>query len=240
MAKIDVMGTEFTFSILPLKIFSRGFWARTELSVKNAYLSYQDTSETITREELENWIFSMFRLLAGAYGEECSIMFERAGFSVDFYPYTENGEKVSREKRRQNDCVMAIRLLMRAAGKKEFLGGVYTLLLHRKDIELFALQMKEEYEKIFAQRIHGRGKYLFVGVSPLGYKGCNYWYFDPTGQTAAGDYVWVEMGRHNTEQIVLVDSVRYFSEDTAPYSIGSVRRVLRKATKEEVENVHKR
>ncbi len=239
MAKIDVQGTEFTFSLLPLKIFSKGFWARTELAVNNSHIHYSTIEETISREELEEWIFSMFRLLAGAYGEEYSLVFERAGLSVDLYPHTDNGNKVSREERRRNDCVMALRFLMREEDKKDFLGGVYTLMLHRKDIEIFALQMKEEYEKIFAQRIHGSGKYLFVGVSPLGYQGCNYWYFDPTGQTAASDYVWVEMGRHNTEQIVLVDSVRYFSEDTAPYPIGSVRRILRKATKKEVEGLEK-
>lgn len=240
MAKIDLQGTEFTFSVLPLKFLSKGFWGRTEICVKNEYVSYQEISENISRDELQEWIFSMFRLLAGAYGEEYSLSFEKAGLAIDFYPYTENGNKVSREERRKNDCVMAVRLLMRKADKKSFLGGVYTLMLHRKEIEIFACELQQEFDEIFGKRIHGRGKYLFVWVSPLGYNGCNYWYLDPLGETEKGDYVWVRMGRHSTEQIVYVDSVRYFTDDSAPYPPESVRRVLRKATKEELENVHKR
>lgn len=238
MGKIDLQGTEFTVSVLPLKFLSKGFWARTEICVKNEYVSYQETSENISRDELQEWIFSMFRLLAGAYSEEYSLSFERAGLAVDFYPYTENGNKVSREERRKNDCIMAVRLLMRKGDKKSFLGGVYTLMLHRKEIEIFATNLQQEFDKIFGERIHGRGKYLFVGVSPLGFKGCNYWYLDPFGETKKGDYVWVRMGRHSTEQIVLVDSVRYFSYDTAPYSPESVRRVLRKASLDEIQKLN--
>ena len=69
---------------------------------------------------------------------------------------------------------------------KEFLGGVYSLLLHRGDIEKFAKEMREEYDKIFVKRVHGIGKYQFAGVSPLGYKGCNYWYWDASGETKKG------------------------------------------------------
>ena len=239
MAKIDLQGTEFIFSVLPLKFLSKGFWARTEICLKNEHVFYNEIGENVSREALEEWIFCMFRLLAGAYGEEYSLSFEKAGLAVDFYPYTENGSKVSRELRRKNDCVMAIRLLMRGADKKSFLGGVYTLMLHRKEIEIFATILQQEFNQIFDKRVPGRGKYLFVGVSPLGYKGCNYWYLDPLGKTEKGDYVWVRMGRRSTEQIVFVDSVRYFSDDTAPYPPESVRRVLRKATKEEMEKIEK-
>ena len=76
--------------------------------------------------------------------------------------------------------------------------------------------------------------YLFVGVSPRGYRGCNYWYIDEEKQTLAGNYVWVAMGRHDTEQVVYVDSVRLCDKNTAPYPVDKARRVLRQATEADV------
>lgn len=239
MATVDVQGTEFTCSVLPLKLFSKGYWARTEISVKNEYITYTETGENIAKSELEEWIYSMFRLLAGAYAKEYSLSFEKAGIAIDFYPYTKNGEEVPREDRRKNDCVMAVRLLMRSADKKSFLGGVYSVLLHRAEIEAFALSLKREAELAFAALEARKGKYLFVGVSPLGYKGCNYWYLDETKTVSSGDYVWVSMGRHKTEQIVYVDSVRYCNDDTAPYDPMRIKKVLRKATAEQISKLQR-
>ncbi len=238
MATIDLQGTKFTFSVLPLKLLSGDFKARIEVKIENEYVSYAQIEKEILSVELEEWIFSMFRLLAGAYKREYNVAFENAGIAIDLYPHTENGMEVSRLERRKNDCVMAIRLLMRS-GKSAFFGGVYTLLLHREDILAFATKLRAEYNEIFVKRIHGMGKILFVGVSPLGYTGCNYWYLDASGNTKAGDYVWVQMGSHNTEQIVYVDSVRYFTEETAPYPVYRVKQVLRTATEEEIKECKK-
>ena len=236
MATVDIQGTKFTFSVLPLKLLSGDSNARMEIKIENEYVSYAYTEKEILADELEEWIFSMFRLLAGAYKQEYNLIFEKTGIAIDLYPHTENGMEVSRAERRKNDCIMAIRLLMRTKAKA-FLGGVYTLLLHREDILIFAEKLREEYDKVFVKRVHGKGKHLFVGVSPLGYNGCNYWYLDVLGKVKAGDYVWVQMGSHNTEQIVYVDSVRYFTEDTAPYPVQTVKQVLRMATKEEIKNL---
>ncbi len=234
MATIDLQGTAFTLSVLPLELFSNGFWVRTKIALHNEFVHYEREEKSISYEEMEEWIFAMFRLLAGAYKKEYALSFEKAGLAVDLYPYTKNGAEASREEKRENDCVMAVRLLMRT-GKKGFLGGVYSLLLHRKEIESFARALRKEFEETYAKRVHGRGKYLFVGVSPRGYEGCNYWYLDPTKTVIAGDHVWVRMGRHNLEQIVYVDSVRYCNDDTAPYEPERVKRVLRKATEEEIK-----
>ena len=231
---MDLDGTEFSVSVLPLGAFSKGYWARTRIEISNPYLSYSETGENISRAELENWIVCMFRFLAGAYGKEYSLSFEKAGLAVDFYPHTDNGEEVSRADRRKNDCVMVVRLLMRSPDKKRLLGGVYSLLFHRKDIEIFAAELRKQFDAVFADRERRRGKYLFVGVSPQGYKGCCYWYLDGSGQTKTGDYVWVRMGRHNAEQIVYVAGVKYCDDDDAPYSPSRVKRVLRKATDEEI------
>ena len=239
MAIINLQGTEFGFCLLPLRVFSRGYWARTEISVKNEYVAYRQIQEKISREEVEKLIFAMFRLLAGAYSKEYTLSFERAGLAIDFYPYTKDGEEVSREERRKNDCVMAIRLIMRSEKEAKFLDGVYSILLHRNDIEKFAVALKEEFDKIFVKFVHGKGKYLFVGVSPKGYTGCNYWYLDPSESVLQGDCVWVKMGRHNTEQVVYVDSVRYFNEEDAPFDPGTVKQVLRKATEEECKEFFK-
>ena len=43
------------------------------------------------------------------------------------------------------------------------------------------------------------------------------------------------MGAHNTRQIVYVDSVRLFTEDTAPYPLDYVKQVLCDATQEELD-----
>ena len=76
--------------------------------------------------------------------------------------------------------------------------------------------------------------YLFVGVSPRGYRGCNYWYIDEGKKTLPGDYVWAAMGRHDTEQVVYVDSVRLCDNASAPYPADKARRILRRATETEV------
>ena len=236
MATVELQGTSFSFSILPLDNTSDGYWAKTKIGLKNEYVDYLNVSEDFTREELQEWIFCMFRLLAGAYGSEYSLSFEKAKFAVDIYPY-ENGRETTRTERRENDCVMTIRLLMRSSKDQKYLGGVYSLLLHRKEIESFAVELQREFDQELAKYCKGKGKYLFAGVSPLGYNGCNYWYLDPRGETKAGDYVWVRMGRHNTEQIVHVDSVKYFGEEDAPFPPERVKQVLRKATPKEIKKL---
>ena len=153
MATINLQGTEFVFRLLPVRLFSSGYWARTEISVKNEYVDYRQVQESIPREEMESFLFSMFRLLAGAYPKEKSISFERAGLAIDLYPYTKDGEEASREERRQNDCVMAVRLMMHSNAAGKFLDGVYSILLHRKDIEIFARDLRKEFEKIRSKKI---------------------------------------------------------------------------------------
>ena len=79
-------------------------------------------------------------------------------------------------------------------------------------------------------------KILFVGVSPKPYYGCNYWYVDESGLTKPKTYVWVKMGRHNTEQIVYVDSIKWCDKSKTPYPIDRAKRILRQTTMEEVAN----
>ena len=238
MALIDLQGTSFSFSFQLPKFSLRENRAKVEVAVKNEWVSYKQIEKHISPDRIEEWIFCMFRLLAGAYKREYNLSFEEAGLAFDFYPYTKDGNEVSREERRKGDCVMAIRMLMRSSNGK-FLNGVYTLLLHRAEIEEFAKSLRKEYDKTFVKRVHGKGEYLFVGVSPLGYEGCNYWYFDPSGETKQGDYIWVEMGSHNTKQIVLVDSVRWFTEEDAPYPVDTVKEVLAIASEEEFKTHRK-
>ncbi len=230
MATFTLEGTELSFSVLGTDASKGGFWAKTEIVIKNEYISYREIGETISREEIENWITSASRLLAGGYSSNYHLAFERAGLSVDFSPYAPGDKKCSREERRAHNCTMVIHFLMRSSDKKRLLGGVYSLLLHRKQVKEFALALKSEYEKAFARYEPKTGKYLLVGVSPKGYKGCCYWYLDVTKTTKAGDYVWVRMGRRQIEQIVYVDAVRYCDDDTAPKEVTHVKKILRKAT----------
>ena len=235
MPTIHIQGTQFTFSILPT-MSDDGYFAKTEIGIENEFVHYSEQSERFTREDLEEFIFALNRLLAGAYAREYTVPFEKKGIAVDLYAYTKDGEEVPREERRQNDCVMAVRLLLRSQEQQKYLGGVYSFLLHRKEIELFVNGLREEFDKAFTPIAAKRGQFLFVGVSPKGYRGCNYWYLDKSGTIKAGDYVWVRMGRHNTQQIVYVDSVRWCTEDSAPYAPSSVKQVLKIATESEIEN----
>ncbi len=237
MATVELQGTSVSVKLLPLGVFSDGYWAKTEISLKNEYIEYRKVYKDIARDEIEDWIFAAYRLLAGAYGREYTLDLERAGISVTFCTTYAEGVKETREERRKSDCLMLLRFVMRSSDDKRFLDGVYTLVLHREDIKKFADKLRAEFDEVFARFVRGRGKYRFVGVSPLGYAGCNYWYLDDGKDVQAGDYVWVTMGRRHTEQIAYVDSVRYCSDDTAPYDPARVKRILRKATKEEIEKL---
>ena len=232
MASIHLQGTSFQMDISPVA-GKADVWAQVKLAIVNEYVSYKQT-EKVSLDSLETWMFCMFRLLAGAYKREYSLDLEGLGVAVDLYPYMQDGNEVSREERRKQDCVMAVRMLMRSK-KGEFLGGVYSLLFHRKELEIFAKALQTEFRQAFVKRVHGIGEYRFVGVSPLGYTGCNYWYFDPSGSTKTGDYVWVEMGSHNTKQIAFVDNARWFKKETAPYNLDNVKRILGVATEEELQ-----
>ena len=235
---LDFEGTKLTFSISLPDDNAGGFWVNTGIRLENEYTRYEDEMK-IPVDEIDEWVTTASRLLAGAYKQEYTLSFGAMGFAVDFYPHTENGMEVSREERRNNDCVMAIRLLMRTADKTSFLGGVYTFLVHRKDVARFAAEMRDALDFFYGRFAKTSGKYLFVGVSPLGYQNCSYWYLDESKTVEKGEYVWVRMGRRNTEQIVTVDRVRYCDENTSPFPPENVKRVLRKATQEEINELNK-
>ncbi len=232
MPTLSLQGTTFTFSVLPNKKKGK---VCTKIAVQNEYISYEEMGENVSVEEIEELLTSLSRFLAGAYKREYTLSFEQAGISVDLYPYAEEGKILSRELLREKDSVMALRLLMRSKDKKQFLGGVYTLLFHKEEIKEFVTKLRVEYAENCVRRVHGREKYRFVGVSPFGFVGCEYLYLDEIGDIQAGDYVWARMGRHNLEQIVYVDSVHYFNDKDVPYNPKTVKKVLRKATPEEIK-----
>ena len=96
-------------------------------NIVNNSVKYFDTDVVVVRAELEAWCFEMRRFLAGAYTKERSLLFEGAGFSVDFF-VSEDVEKKTRQQRREEDCIMAVRLLMRSKDKSSYMGGVYTYI----------------------------------------------------------------------------------------------------------------
>lgn len=231
MAILEIQGTKFSFSVISLK---EEFWATTKIKIDNEYVRYENVNSDVSMEELENFVRCMHRLLAGAYRKEYAISFEKAGIAVDLYASTKDGKELSREERRKADCYMIFRVLLKDSTTQQALGGVYSFIFHKEAIQSFATQLQADLQKVLENRRQD-GEYLYAGVSPKGYRGCNYWYLDKTKSTKAGDYVWVRMGRHNTEQVVYVDDVRYFTEETAPYPPSVVKQVLRKATQEEKE-----
>ena len=233
MPTIKLQGTEFSFSVLPPNGDWDGYWVKTKIVVKNEVVNYEEVGERLSFSELEELACLTARLLAGAFSKEYSFSVEKPGFAVDFYPFEKDGEQVDRTRLREEDCVMAIRMLFKdKAGK--LLSGVYTLLLHRAEIKEFLQGIQDELNAHYRPLTQTSGKYLFAGVSPLGYRGCKYWYLDPTKTCKTGEYVWVRMGRHNTEQIVYVDEARYFDDQDAPYDPARVKQVIRKATEKEI------
>ena len=82
-------------------------------------------------------------------------------------------------------------------------------------------------------------KILYVGVSPKPYYGYNYWYVDLTGKTQPKTFVWVKMGRRDTEQLVYVDSVKWCDRDKVPYPLEKVKHVLAQATLEQSDKAKK-
>ncbi len=234
MATVDREGTRFFLALLPPKAGDKG-WATTAIALQNEYIDYTDEGEYLSVADVEELGICLSRLLAGAYEREYSLSLDNAGLAVDMYPPTEKGRTLSREERRERDCIVAFRLLLRSKDKKRFLDGVHTLLAHREEVEEFVKQLREEYRENYLHLVHGRGKYHFVGVSPRGMEGCNYQYLDESGEVKAGDYVWVRMGRRQIEQVVYVDSVRNYDEEDAPFNPQTVKRVLRRATEEEIK-----
>ena len=232
MPTFDLDGTKFTFSVLPLERKADGYRAKTLLAIENEFVSYREESERFLKEDLERLIFGLYRLLAGAYAKTRTVELFGSGFTFELYPYEEGNVEITREKRRQNDCAANLQFLLKSSDGKKFLGGVYAFNLHRKDVKTLADGLREELERAYQGRENKRGRYLFIGVSPKGYKGCNYWYLDKTKRTKKGDYVWVKMGRHNLEQIVYVDSVRYCTDET-PYPLDKAKIMIRSTTLEE-------
>lgn len=235
---LDFEGTRFSLFIYPPTPNADGSWVEIGLGIENEHIRYHDRMK-ISFADLDGWITAAFRLLAGAYKGEYSLALEGTGLAVDFYPYTDGNREISREERRNHDCVMAVRMLMRSADKKRFLGGVYTILAHKEDVARFAEEARKGLDEYYARFANGAGKYLYVGVSPMGYRHCSYWYLDESKTVKAGDFVWVRMGRHNTEQIVTVDRVCYYDAETAPFPPENVKRVLRKATPTEIKELNK-
>ncbi len=236
MPTIQLQGTEFTCGVQTPKNEANGAWVNLRFALKNEYVEYDDTIRVLV-SDVEEWLFSMSRLLAGGYAHPYSISFENTGVAVDLYPCVEDMEgrrPRTRAERRESTLAMALRILMRSQSSRRYLGGVYTLLFGREEIATFVRALRWEFYSVYSAYAAGKGEHAFVGVSPLGYQGCNYWYYDETGEVKSGDYVFVKMGKNATEQIVLVDCARRFLAETAPYDPKRVKKVLRKATAEEV------
>ncbi len=237
MAEIQLQGTKFSFTILPTE--KKEYWVKTKLAIENEYVHYESADHAFTREEIENLVFSMRRLLAGAYAKEYNLSFEKAGVAVDLCMNVKQGRVLTREERRKEECTMLFRALLKASDKKNYLGGVYSFIFRKKELQEFSSALLSEFQSLYGAPDNDEGEFLFVGVSPKGYLGCNYWYLDTTNSIKSGDYVWVRMGRHNIEQVVYVDSVRYFTKENAPYPTESVKQILRKATEKEIKQAKK-
>ncbi len=157
-------------------------------------------------DEVDAFLISVRRFLAGAYNDEATILF--AGVEVVLIP--------------DNKTVC-------------FRFDNATVKMDGREAGELSLALRSQLERSGVRDESGEEKYRFVGVSPRGNRGCYYWYLDPTFSVCEGDYVWVKMGRHNTEQVVYVDGIRRCGEENVPYPVQRAKHVLRKATEREIE-----
>ena len=234
MASVTVRGTTFSFSPKKKPLLWDGYFLNVSISVENEFIHYKNTKNRCAFDEVERLYFSLHRLIAGGYRTEPCFRIEGAYMSIAIDPGVENAEHCSREQLRSADYTVTISMVMHSPKAETSMGGAYTIVLHREDIIAFANGLQEdlaEYEVALSKR---HGKYLFVGVSPQGYKGCNYWYFDPTNKTELHTFVWVKMGNHKTLQLVYVDSVRRYNGYNTPCDPNGPKRVLKQATEEEI------
>ena len=239
MATVTLQGTTFTLSLQEKPKRWDGYTVNVNLSVKNEFIQYQRECRC-NFADVETMLFGIFRLLAGGFRREFSLRLEGADAIVDFNPDIESGvTELTRTYLRSRNCKAVFSVLFYSATEKNTLGGVYTIIIPKNALKLFVSALQEEYMPYAEELSKRKGKYMLVGVSPQGYKGCNYWYLDEHKKTKPKTFVWVKMGRGNTLQLVYVDSVRCYNEDEAPYDISLLKRVEKQATKEDEEEAKK-
>ncbi|MBR2023692.1 MAG: hypothetical protein IJ996_04160 [Clostridia bacterium] len=234
MASVTVRGTTFSFFPQKKPLLWEGNFLNMKISVENEFIHYENVKNRCSFEEVEWLCISLHRLIAGGCRTARYFRIEGAHMSVAIDPGIKNAENCSRELLRAADYTVTISMVMYSQNAEKLMDGGYTLVLNREDIIAFASGLRAdlaEYENSLSKR---HGKYLFVGVSPQGYKGCMYWYFDPTNKTKPNTFVWVRMGNHKTLQLVYVDSVRRYNDYNTPCDVNGPKRVLKQATAEDV------
>ncbi|MBE7068218.1 MAG: hypothetical protein E7381_02845 [Clostridiales bacterium] len=254
---LQLNGTEVEFSILSS---SGRDWVDIRFLVTTDNIRFEKAGAYLTRNELEKFLSVTDFLLKGKIVRKYSLTWKKLGLRIVFVPNAEIG-LMRPEEREHATCQMQFEIFTRNKDTGLWNATSVVVRLARVEIEKLLDGLLQEYtvavgkpqEKDKFSYFHNKeteeqpliaetgtaqsddGAYLYVGVSPRGCVGCNYWYVDEEKRTQANTYVWVTMGRRNTEQIVYVDSVRYCNANDAPYPINKTKRVLRQTTQEETE-----
>ena len=254
---LQLNGTEVEFSILSS---SGRDWVDIRFLVTTDNIRFEKAGAYLTRNELEKFLSVTDFLLKGKIVRKYSLNWKKLGLKIVFVPNAEIG-LMCPEERELATCQMQFEIFTRNKDTGLWNATSVVVRLARVEIEKLLDGLLQEYivafgkpqEKDKFSYFHNKeteeqpliaetgtaqsdeGAYLYVGVSPRGSVGCNYWYVDEEKRTQANTYVWVTMGRRNTEQIVYVDSVRYCNASDAPYPINKTKRVLRQTTQEETE-----
>lgn len=239
MATVILRGTTFTFSVQEKPKRWDGYTLSVKISVKNEFIDYA-SERFCNYEDVEEMLFASFRLLAGGYRKEYTLRLDGVNAVLNFNPDIEEGvTELTRTYLRSRDCKLMFNMLFYSNKEKNTIGGVYSVIIPRNALKLFAETLQTELRPYTDEQNKRRGKYMFVGVSPQGYKGCNYWYLDPEKKTKPNTFVWVKMGRGNALQLVYVDNVRRFDEVSAPYDVTLVKRIVGQATQEDIAEAKK-
>ncbi len=234
MATVNIHGTEFTFAVAEKPKRWDGYSVYVQLTVENEFIHYH-SERRCDLGDVEGIVYGIYRLLAGGYRHTHEVPLPNMDAVLLFNPDVETGvEDPTREYLRSRDCKLVWNMLFHSAKEKNTLGGVYVLMIAREALSPFVKALEAELEPYTKECAKRKGKYLFVAVSPQGYKGCHYWYLDPKKKTKAGTFVWVKMGRRKILQLVYVDEVRYFNEENAPCDWSKVKQVERQATQEDI------
>lgn len=232
MVSITANGSTIHFIISKKPLLWDGSSVGVTIAVQNETVTYTSAPTRCDFEDLENLLYNIYRLIAGGHRKRKQTRVEGIDGWFIFDPIVDGDYGYpSREFLRAQPFKMDMRLVL-SSKREQF--GEFAFSVDKEQLKVFAYQLNEELSPYLRALSKCHGKYMFVGVSPQGYKGCNYWYFDPEKKTQPNTFVWVKMGRNETLQLVYVDSVRRFNEYSAPCSIDTKKRVLKQANEEDI------
>lgn len=81
-----------------------------------------------------------------------------------------------------------------------------------------------------------KNELIFCSVS-FNKESKSYYYLTEDDNIDIGNYVVVPVGNENKTTIAIVVGIEYFTKENAPFSLDKIKQIIRKCTKEEIEQL---